>query len=283
MEVILRDEALAQGYPRYYTGQVCRKGHTPTRYAANKTCTQCVDQQRAEKTAERHAALRQARQARRARLDPLSSPPAVPFEIIGRVDAKAKGLSRYCTGLPCPRGHAAQRFTSGRGCIDCLAIIRAEKRIINKKKRHAKRPELGFTPEQMAARIVGQQAAAYQRARAKLTAEDRVRINTATAEWAKKNPAKTSAKCGNRRAKKLKAMPAWADRKDIESFYRLAKFMGEVLPSKFEVDHIIPLQHPDVCGLHVSENLQVITSDNNRRKSNHFDALRFTDEDYSEV
>lgn len=38
-----------------------------------------------------------------------------------------------------------------------------------------------------------------------------------------------------------------------------------------QVDHIIPRNHPDVCGLHVPWNLQVITSDVNSIKSNLWD------------
>lgn len=37
------------------------------------------------------------------------------------------------------------------------------------------------------------------------------------------------------------------------------------------VDHIVPIKHDKVCGLHVSHNLRVIESPENLRKSNKFE------------
>ena len=42
---------------------------------------------------------------------------------------------------------------------------------------------------------------------------------------------------------------------------------------KHEVDHIIPLQSPFVCGLHVEYNLQVITAKMNRSKGNKLEGV----------
>ena len=76
------------------------------------------------------------------------------------------------------------------------------------------------------------------------------------------------AKWAKRRAIKKNAKPAWANDFFIEEAYELAKLRTEMTGFPWEVDHIVPLQHSDVCGLHVEHNLQVIPASANRRKSN---------------
>ena len=68
---------------------------------------------------------------------------------------------------------------------------------------------------------------------------------------------------GERRRRLLKRRtPAWADRAAIAAVYRQAR------AQRASVDHIIPLHHPLVSGLHVGNNLCVrCTLDNSRRRN----------------
>ncbi len=85
----------------------------------------------------------------------------------------------------------------------------------------------------------------------------------------KKRP-QQNAIMARRRAMKRNAMPRWANRKEIKEFFRVATELTKTTGIKHHVDHIIPLVHPMVCGLHVPYNLQILTAEENLKKSNHF-------------
>jgi hypothetical protein len=43
-------------------------------------------------------------------------------EIVSRDEAKARGLTRYFTNVPCINGHVCQRYVSSRDCVECSGI-----------------------------------------------------------------------------------------------------------------------------------------------------------------
>jgi hypothetical protein len=63
---------------------------------------------------------------------------------------------------------------------------------------------------------------------------------------------------------KRNQMPSWADEQKIKDIYANR-------PSGYHVDHILPLQGKLVCGLHVENNLQYLTSKENFSKHNKYE------------
>jgi hypothetical protein len=99
--------------------------------------------------------------------------------------------------------------------------------------------------------------------------DNRDKINTQKNARRKANPEHTRAEKAQIRAIKLKATPAWANRVAIKLFYRVAAEMERTTGVKHAVDHIVPLISKLVCGLHVQDNLQVLTAKANASKGNY--------------
>ncbi len=88
--------------------------------------------------------------------------------------------------------------------------------------------------------------------------------------WYKAHPAESRAIGAKRRALTRSAMPSWTNRQDIKAVYTEAARLTMETGIHHDVDHIVPLCHPNVCGLHVHWNLQILTRQENRRKANKF-------------
>lgn len=73
-----------------------------------------------------------------------------------------------------------------------------------------------------------------------------------------------------RRECERQATPPWSVTRDRCAFYKEAKRLTAATGRMHVVDHIVPLLHPLVCGLHCETNLQVLTYEANGRKSNNW-------------
>ena len=101
--------------------------------------------------------------------------------------------------------------------------------------------------------------------------ENKERIKQKTSYYRKMNPAKRASLNARYRTSKINRTPAWADLEEILDVYQEAKYFSMV------VDHIIPLQGRLVSGLHVRENLQLLTNEQNCSKGNKFNPIDFDD------
>lgn len=95
-------------------------------------------------------------------------------------------------------------------------------------------------------------------------------------DYKKKNRKYYNSLEARRRATKLQATPLWLTEEQlnqIKSFYTNC-------PEGYEVDHIIPLKGKNVRGLHVPWNLQYLTKNENRSKSNRIIEENYVSMDY---
>lgn len=230
-----RSDAFAAGYSHYYTGKPCSHGHVDVRTTKGGTCLACMRMRQKQ---------RQARDS--------------DYRDLHRKSCR----ERMRKVLADPLRRKAIREREGQ-------LHRAsEDRKFNKALADAIRNQ---RPE------VKAKARLHQNARyhAKL-ADDPVHIEARKkrgAEWARNNKDRCNAKTALRRTLRMKASPPWltdGDMLEIQSFYNEAQRRFEATNLRHDVDHIVPLSHPLVCGLHVPWNLQVLTSTQNRAKRNKF-------------
>lgn len=86
--------------------------------------------------------------------------------------------------------------------------------------------------------------------------------------WNQVNVAYCRLICNKRYSHAKLARPKWANSFFIEEAYRLAQQRTQMFGTRWEVDHIFPINGKDVCGLHVETNLQVIPRTVNASKQN---------------
>lgn len=220
-----------------------------------------------------------------------------------REEALSIGSRFYFSGKPCRwKRHLAPRYTSIGRCVVCQA--QASLKLADKDREEFRRLSRAKY-ERNAARIrkqaqaryaaalgenrrkelayyyanKGQYAATAKRYRERnkhrlkaMRRESRERrkeaITTYNRAYKEANRALYASCEKARHARKLKAMPVWVDREQIDSFYVEARRLTAETGVEHQVDHIMPLQSDVLCGLHVPWNLQVISKERNLRKSN---------------
>ena len=192
---------------------------------------------------------------------------------------------------PCKKGHTQGRYKDGKCRVCVLERVKvyaaanrnkvrrykaewAKKnplkvqasRLANKDKRRASIQAWGARNKDkvrlIKARWKKRNPDAVKAENARRRAKNPEYFRAAVRSWARRHPTYARIKNSIRRAQKLRAMPWWAELEKIAMVYQKAKEW------RMNVDHIVPLQHPAVCGLHVWANLQLLSKAENSSKRN---------------
>jgi hypothetical protein len=148
-------------------------------------------------------------------------------------------------GKPCKNCGSPERYKSSRSCVDCTnqKSLSRPKEIIN---------AISANHYQNNKNSIKEKQRRYRKANRHLC----------NAYWMK------------RKASKLQATPPWLTQEQLEeikSVYLLARECELITGDNYHVDHIVPLQNKNVCGLHVPWNLQVLPADINMSKGNRYE------------
>lgn len=185
------------------------------------------------------------------------------MDIISLKTAKVKNLPKYFTGKPCKRGHISLRYTKDRRCIACRTEYKSKFWKENKKRlsedNRKYRNENKEKENKRTRDYYHNNIDKFTQYRKK----NREKINEYLKQHYRKNKKKYVAKTAKRKATKLKATVLWANLEAIDNIYRNC-------PVGYHVDHIVPLQGKNVCGLHVENNLQYLKASLNKSKGNRF-------------
>jgi hypothetical protein len=99
------------------------------------------------------------------------------------------------------------------------------------------------------------------------------KLSDINSRYSKNNRAKRTYQGSIYRAYKGKATPKWLTESDllhIKAKYQLSAMLSKNTGEIWHVDHVIPLRGKNVCGLHVPQNLKVITAMQNSQKRNEY-------------
>ena len=186
------------------------------------------------------------------------------MQIIFRKEAKAQNLKFYFTGKECKHGHVTKRYVSTGQCVDCCKIC--DKNNTTYKRDYHKKNKTQLNAKNKEWRKSNKaHVKAYND---KYRKEHPDKVKKWSKEYADRNPHVAKIKKIKYRSKRKQATPPWYEKDLIRQVYTMRDKLSKLWGIDLHVDHIVPLQGKNVCGLHCWDNLQLLEATINVSKSN---------------
>lgn len=233
MTIISRDEARASQLKFYYTGRPCRHGHIANRYTSNNICVECqaISNQR-HWHANREELVKQHRTRLNENRDHYNSNRRDKYKEDEAFREQIKQRAKYW-------------YTQNRETVLSDPNYKAKR--IMYQVRNKKRLSLSH---------------------ALWRSNNRQHVNEQSRLYQAQHRSYYTAKQAAYRAQKRLATPPWCEHDSVLAMYERAKQLSHETDVPHHVDHIVPLVHPLVCGLHCLANLQILTERDNKSKNN---------------
>ena len=169
---------------------------------------------------------------------------SIAMKVICRQKAINDNLDFYFTGIPCKNGHICERYTLSKTCVTCGRETSKRWRTNPENRDHYNLYQQSYSGHNL--HFI------------------RKYLKDPKEIWFDKT---------YRTRKALKdATPDWADYAGIRRMYEECVRLSDQMGLEFEVDHVIPIHNRKVCGLHLPENLKVVSHSLNTIKANKFNA-----------
>jgi len=272
MEIITRAEAKERGLKRYFDGKRCYNGHVSEKFVRDKSCVACDRLPKDRRIADRAKEIK--------RLEAIYG-----RQIIERPEAKKSGFFRYFNGKPCPEGHVGERFTASGTCCTCLKAKQNSDHYREKRREYYENNKaelLAKCRERYFSVYKGSEAhkasikktnntperKAYMKRYAEENRENLREYFRGLSKNCPKRIALNARIAQKRRAMQRAAWLPWIKSSDFKHIFEMRGKISSETGVEHHVDHYYPLVHKDFCGLHVPWNMQIITAEENYRKSN---------------
>ncbi|WP_348697588.1 hypothetical protein [Duganella fentianensis] len=295
---ISQKEARRVGLKLYFTSRPCARGHVAQRHTHNGVCIECGRENDARRYAEKGEQLR-AQAVDRYWKDPERHREAKRLErLINPEKIRARDRARYiknpqlrrkkqnCDQAPTPNPNCPplnkSKVSNSKVCKHCniekplLAFARHKNRcdgvqvycrVCMKEFRDSRQYDK--------IRWANPQTRESEIARHKRYIEEDKEYwlnywKEKAREQRLREPAKKKQWNITRRYAESRATPSWADFDAMNAIYQEARRLTLQDGIQRNVDHVIPLRSPIVCGLHVENNLRIIEKSENEKKRNKF-------------